>query len=177
MNDEKAGKGMFGSLLAGMGLALGDARSEMHEATLQALQASNEKRAYERAMQAQHSYQTAAAAMQAQNVGSLGMVPPLSRPSLSASDEEIAWVWKALPSGSVLYVAHGAPYVGIRRPDGDTGAWTDPARIPCLRAVVIHGGVPIEMQRAECEAAVKLLSMLAYSKPDALSVVVLERLA
>jgi hypothetical protein len=166
MDDGKMGKGVFGSLLAGMGLA---SRPDMNAI-------GNSLAGFD-AMQAQHSYQTAAAAMQAQGVGSLGMVPPLSRPSLSITDAEIAWVWKALPSGSVLYVAHSAPYVSIRGPDGNTGAWTDPARIPCLRAVVIHGGVPIEMQRAECEAAVKLLSMLAYGKPDALSVVVLERLA
>jgi hypothetical protein len=45
-----------------------------------------------------------------------------------------------------------------------------------VRALALGPILPIDVMRAECEAAVKLLSLLAYGQPDALSVKVLERL-
>jgi hypothetical protein len=99
---------------------------------------------------------------------------PTVRPSVGATEQDLQWVWKVVPAGSTLAVAVSAGMVTILPPEGSPGYAAARSLVPCLRAAALYGPAPLDVNQREAEAAVMLLSVLAYGDKDALKVVVLQ---
>lgn len=104
----------------------------------------------------------------------LQATPPPGRPPMGASDRDLQWVWKHLPAGSTIYVSVGSG-TAILAPEGAPVGDVQVALVPCLRAANLGLHVPTEQNQREAEAAVMLLSIMAFGDKEALKVVVLQR--
>jgi hypothetical protein len=111
--------------------------------------------------------------MQAQGMPGSGVVPVAVRASVGATERDIAWVWEHLPAGSTIYVSVRSG-VTLLAPDRMPVEEAHLGAVPCLRAAALSSGATLEGNQREAEAAVTLLSVLAYGDRDALKVVVLQ---
>lgn len=111
-------------------------------------------------------------------LGGVGQAPsPSLRPPVGASERDLQWVWEHLPAGSTIYLSIPSDMAALAPADGPPVEDVRIGLVPCLRAASLSPAVTDEANQHEAEAAVTLLSVLAYGETGKLEVVVLRRVA